>query len=226
MSEEELKLIKVSEGTDGELYYNMDLRDLEYNVSQKVMLLYDEPMDGEFKSKQSKKMVHWYNYGFAVDGKRVGTFMYDYYKSTKRKTSLINLMAEFEEGDILEITKKEGRVKKGTRKGTSFKMWKVEKTGHDDDFDYDELTSPEDDGITEPDKKRKTTEKKDENQKKLGGLTKKKDDAKEVKEITVKQVAKMLDKAGYDTTDKNVDDVCDNVEPLTKENVEKYLSGQ
>ncbi len=220
MSDEDL--ITVSEGSDGELYYNMDLRDLEYNIPQKVTLLYDEPMDGEFKSKQSKKMVHWYNFGFAIDGKRIGTFVYDYYKGLSKSKSLVNALMGYEEGDTLEITKKEGKVKKGKFAGKSFRMWKVEKVGEDTDMDYDALTGPDDDGVKGP------TEKRD--FKKASGLKKKasgptKKTSGDTKELTDKQIGTMLDKADFESTPANIKDVKDNVDTATKENVTAYLSG-
>ncbi len=220
---DEVKLITVSEGkgkNEGTLYYNMDFRDLQYNVPQEVMLLYPEPNEGDFKARKSGKNVHFYNFGLAVDGKRVGVFAYDYYKGVSKNKSLVSVLKGFGEGDVLEITKKEGRVQTGEYKGTEFRMWKVEKVGHEDDFDYDALTSPEDDGIIEPDKKKKVSKPK----KKSGGLQKKIPEG-DVKELSDKQIVKMLDDADYESKPANVKDVRDNVDPVTKENVEKYLKG-
>jgi hypothetical protein len=121
--------VEINEGKDGKLYYNADLREMEYDKPEELVLLFDRPIVGKYKGRQ------WANFAFGYKDKRIGVFVRDNMRTTNGE-SLLDALSEFEHGDIITITRRKSKTRRIGR-------WEIaEDVGKIEDLDLDDYKLP------------------------------------------------------------------------------------
>ncbi len=92
---------------NGTEYKNIDIRDIPFDGSIDIELMFNQPLeiDGKYGVSHSYKMIY--------NGEEVSTFVSDYFKSPAYGENLNSLMVKFKQGDKLRLSKHQGRMKDG-----------------------------------------------------------------------------------------------------------------
>lgn len=104
------------------IYYNVNLKDIPYGTTEQIILTRDSPFG------KATKYGNSYMYSALYSDKPVTFFVNESDKGPEYGVTLNSLLMQFKRGDILAITKKEGKMKSGR----PFRFFEVKKTGHTD----------------------------------------------------------------------------------------------
>jgi len=124
--------IKTVDKGNGTIYNNIDFREIPYGNSESLVLLNNEPF--EVQSQYGKSYIFKLFYG----GKEVTAFVPESYKGEGFGKKIADDLKGFKRGDILSISKLEGK----TKTGRPFRFFKTMKTGVENNIPEEKVYSP------------------------------------------------------------------------------------